>query len=116
MTKMSGTFLNSGACDAGPQGEGKESPSNAGPTHTAGSGKYQPYPDYKDSDVEWLGEVPSDWVLQRLKFLCHITTGDKDTVEREEEGLYPFFVRSDTVERISTYSFDGEAVLTAGEK
>ena len=36
-------------------------------------GKYQPYPDYKDSDVEWLGEVPSDWVLQRLKFLCHIT-------------------------------------------
>ncbi|WP_442865602.1 hypothetical protein, partial [Aeromonas sp. QDB06] len=87
MTNMSGTFLNSGACDAGPQGEGKESPSNAGPTHTAGSGKYQPYPDYKDSDVEWLGEVPSDWVLQRLKFLCHITTGDKDTVEREEEGL-----------------------------
>ncbi|WP_270665227.1 MULTISPECIES: restriction endonuclease subunit S, partial [unclassified Aeromonas] len=33
----------------------------------------------------------------------------------QEEGLYPFFVRSDTVERISTYSFDGEAVLTAGD-
>lgn len=78
-------------------------------------GKYQAYPEYKNSGVEWLGEVPSDWVLQRLKFLCHITTGDKDTVEREEEGLYPFFVRSDTVERISTYSFDGEAVLTAGD-
>ena len=53
-------------------------------------GKYQAYPEYKNSGVEWLGEVPSDWVLQRLKFLCHITTGDKDTVEREEEGLYPY--------------------------
>ncbi|WP_290434253.1 hypothetical protein [Aeromonas caviae] len=25
------------------------------------TGKYQPYPEYKDSGVEWLGEVPIDW-------------------------------------------------------
>ena len=24
-------------------------------------GKYQPYPDYKDSGVEWLGIVPEHW-------------------------------------------------------
>ena len=29
-------------------------------------GKYQPYPDYKDSGVEWLGEVPVDWDLIRI--------------------------------------------------
>ena len=32
-----------------------------------------------------------------------------------EDGPYPFFVRSQTVERINTYSFDCEAVLTAGD-
>lgn len=66
MTKMSGTFLNSGACDAGPQGEGKESPSNAGRLQTTGRDKYQPYPDYKYSGVEWLGEIPDAWELWKL--------------------------------------------------
>ena len=67
MTKMSGTFLNSGACDAGPQGEGKESPSNTGRLQTAGRNKYQPYPEYKDSGVEWLGIVPNHWDVCSLK-------------------------------------------------
>jgi type I restriction enzyme S subunit len=32
--------------------------------------KYQTYPAYKDSDVEWLGEVPEHWNARQLKFLC----------------------------------------------
>src|SRR5690606_22585533 len=28
---------------------------------------------------------------------------------------YPFFVRSQTIENINSYSFDGEAVLTSGD-
>jgi type I restriction enzyme, S subunit len=31
--------------------------------------KYLPYPEYKDSGVEWLGEVPKDWEIGRLKFV-----------------------------------------------
>lgn len=27
-----------------------------------------PYPDYKDSGFEWLGEIPKDWTTERLKF------------------------------------------------
>ena len=69
----------------------------------------------KDSGVDWMGKVPKAWDVIRLRFLCGITTGGKDTVNREDDGAYPFFVRSPTVERISTYSFDGEAVLTAGD-
>lgn len=30
---------------------------------------YRPYPEYKDSGVEWLGEVPNSWACKRLKFL-----------------------------------------------
>ena len=71
MTKMSGTFLNSGACDAGPQGEGKESPSNTGRLHAAGRDKYQPYPDYKDSGTEWFGNIPNDWCIVKIG---HLTT------------------------------------------
>ena len=32
--------------------------------------KLPPYPKYKPSDVEWLGEVPAHWELRRLKTLC----------------------------------------------
>ena len=75
----------------------------------------QPYPAYKDSGVEWLGEVPEDWGVRRLRSLATIGTGGRDTINRKADGLYPFFVRSQTVERIDTWSFDGEAVLTAGD-
>ena len=73
------------------------------------------YPKYKGSGVDWLGEVPEHWKVRRLKWLCKIQTGDKDTVEAVEEGQYPFFVRSQIVERINSFTFDCEAVLTAGD-
>lgn len=38
-------------------------------------GKYQPYPDYKDSGVEWLGEVPSHWIVTAVKRFSRFTTG-----------------------------------------
>ena len=69
----------------------------------------------KDSGIEWLGEIPAHWETKRLKFVASIITGDKDTVNNVEYGEYPFFVRSQTIERIDSYSFDGEAVLTAGD-
>ena len=70
---------------------------------------------FKPSGVEWLGDVPEHWEVRRLRSLATIGTGGRDTINRKEDGLYPFFVRSQTVERIDTWSFDGEAVLTAGD-
>lgn len=55
------------------------------------------------------------WEERNLKELCKINTGNKDTQDKKENGLYPFFVRSQIVEKIDTYSFDGEAILTAGD-
>ena len=73
------------------------------------------YPTYKPSGVEWLGEVPGHWRIQRLKFLCDIQTGSRDTENAVDEGEFPFFVRSQIVERIDSCAFDCEAVLTAGD-
>lgn len=69
----------------------------------------------KDSGIEWLGEIPEHWRLNKLRYLCSVTTGNKDTIDREDGAQYPFFVRSQTIERISTYTYDGEGVLTAGD-
>ena len=30
---------------------------------------FKPYPDYKDSGVPWLGEVPKHWKTERAKWL-----------------------------------------------
>ena len=69
----------------------------------------------KDSGVQWLGEVPEHWAIKKLRYVCKIQTGSRDTEEAIEDGEYPFFVRSQTVERINSYSYDCEAVLTAGD-
>jgi type I restriction enzyme, S subunit len=37
------------------------------------SGKYQAYPEYKNSGVEWLGDVPSHWQLTRVKHVAELT-------------------------------------------
>ena len=49
------------------------------------------YPAYKDSGVEWLGEVPEHWEVIRLKnvLLCRITDGPHTTPEFIDEGI-PF--------------------------
>jgi len=73
------------------------------------------YDSYKDSGVEWLGEIPDHWSIHRMKFVGRIKTGEMDTIDKQDKGSYPFFVRSQIVERINTYSYDEEAVLTAGD-
>ena len=77
--------------------------------------RYRNDEEMKDSGVEWLGSIPNEWNIKKLKYLAKIDTGNRDTQDKEENGIYPFFVRSDTIERSNTYSFDGEAVLTAGD-
>ncbi|ELY2794391.1 restriction endonuclease subunit S [Cronobacter dublinensis] len=77
--------------------------------------KYKAYPEYKDSGVEWLGEIPAHWLIKKLKYLCKVQTGSRDTVNAVENGKYPFFVRSQTIERINSVGAECEAVLTAGD-
>ncbi len=55
------------------------------------------------------------WEETRVGKICTVKTGNRDTQNKIEFGLYPFFVRSDNIERIDTYSFEGEAILTSGD-
>lgn len=73
------------------------------------------YEKYKDSGIAWIGEIPEHWEVIKMRFLCSFKTGDKDTINKEDDGKYPFYVRSPKIERINTFTYDGEAVLMAGD-
>lgn len=77
--------------------------------------RYQPYPSYKDSGVEWLREVPEHWETQRIKFLFHIGRGR--VISQEElidEGTYPVYSsqtkNNGCLGYIETYDFDCQQI------
>ncbi len=39
------------------------------------AGRYKPYSEYKDSGVEWLGEIPKDWTVSKIKFIAPYQVG-----------------------------------------
>lgn len=52
------------------------------------AGKYHPYPEYKDSGVEWLGDMPSHWLTSKLRYM--FTFGKGLTITKEnlrDEGI-----------------------------
>lgn len=62
-----------------------------------------------------LGEIPDEWEIRKVNDIATVTTGNKDTKDKDDDGIYPFFVRSQKVESINSYSYDGESILTAGD-
>jgi type I restriction enzyme S subunit len=56
-----------------------------------------------------------EWTAKKLGEVANIKTGSRNNQDKIEDGQYPFFVRSATVERINSYSHDCEAILVPGE-
>jgi type I restriction enzyme, S subunit len=50
-------------------------------------GKYQGYERYKESGVEWLGDIPDAWEFGRIKFIGHIKYGLGEPPEKLDDGL-----------------------------
>lgn len=59
-------------------------------------------------------EIPDGWAVERLKFLCDVTTGKEDASLATEKGRYAFFTCGDNVLRCDKAAFDGKAILVAG--
>lgn len=66
-------------------------------------------------DIPWIKEVPDGWEFAKLIRLTRINTGNMDTVDSVDDGLYPFYVRSPVVRRANAFTFDTEAVLMSGD-
>lgn len=73
--------------------------------------RYKPYPAYKDSGMEWLGQVPEQWNIVPFKWLASIQNGkDYKDVEIDEEGI-PVIGSGGEFTRASKFLFNGESVL-----
>ena len=62
-----------------------------------------------------LSGFSGDWKKVLLGDLVQISTGNKNTQDQVVNGKYPFFIRSDEICRINSYSYEGEAILIPGE-
>ena len=64
--------------------------------------KYKPYPAYRPSGVEWLGELPAHWEVRRLKYLA--TVNDEaltETTDPDTEITYVDIGNVDSVRGIT---------------
>jgi type I restriction enzyme S subunit len=51
--------------------------------------KYRPYPAYKPSGVQWLGDIPEGWEVKKLKYVCtHNDDVLSETVQKDWELEY----------------------------
>jgi type I restriction enzyme, S subunit len=60
----------------------------------------KPYPKYKDSGVEWLGEIPKHWEGRKLKTFCSLISKGT-TPSTEGKGFVDYGIRFIKAENIS---------------
>lgn len=73
------------------------------------------YAKYKDSGVEWIGDIPEGWGVIKTKFLTKNLDGMRIPLNSEErsskEGIYPYWGSNGILDYVNGYIFDGENVL-----
>ena len=78
--------------------------------------RYKRYERYKDSGVEWIGEIPEHWKISKLKRLSSIITGNTPSKSEEEnyddEGIS--WVKPDNIQDDGTVSETKERLSVIG--
>jgi type I restriction enzyme S subunit len=49
--------------------------------------RFKPYPAYKDSGVQWLGQIPAHWKVTRTKFAARLRSGHTPSRQHPEYWL-----------------------------
>lgn len=58
---------------------------------------------------------PDGVEYKAIKYLAEVGTGSSNGNEAQEDGEYPFFIRSQTVKRKNNWEYDEEAIIIPGE-
>jgi type I restriction enzyme S subunit len=76
--------------------------------------KYKAYPEYKDSGVEWLGDIPNDWDIKSLKNIAVIVNGStpKSGVEEYWDGDINWITPTDLSQKLDVYLKDSQRKIT----
>ena len=65
----------------------------------------------KESGIDWIGQIPEEWDVTKLKYVLLISNG-KDYKDIEvEEGGYPVIGSGGVFARSRDYMYDGDVVL-----
>ena len=75
----------------------------------------QPYPAYRGSGVEWFGDVPKHWQVNRLSRLTQCLDGRRVPLNAEQRsyrrGKYPYWGANGIVDHVDDWLFDEPLVL-----
>jgi type I restriction enzyme S subunit len=80
------------------------------------TGKYKPYPAYKDSGIEWLGQVPEHWLKATISRLFDLNAGgDLKTqfFSEEKSDSYPYPIYTNTTKTSLPYGYTSKSVFKA---
>lgn len=83
--------------------------------------KFKRYDSYKNSGVEWLGQIPGHWEILKLKFVSKIETGNsisddkKSNYECVECESHPYIATKDINYEYSTINYDNGLRIPKGE-
>ena len=72
------------------------------------SRRFRPYPEYRNSGVKWLGEIPAHWDVERLKYLA--TLNDEALPESTDPNFEMTYVDIGSVDAIAGIT-ETEAVV-----
>ena len=74
--------------------------------------KYQRYEEYKDSGVEWLGEIPSHWEIINLGYLFDITSSKRVFEDQWRSEGVPFYRAREVVRLQKDNSYQNELFIS----
>ena len=72
---------------------------------------FSTYPKYKESGLQWLGEVPENWAVGSLKNMARICNGRDYKEVESPDGNYPVIGSGGQFSNATDYLYEGESVL-----
>ena len=67
----------------------------------------------KDSGIEWIGEIPREWGISKVKYFYDCYDGKRVPVDSAERtpGPYPYWGAGNITDYVNDYLFDEEIIL-----
>lgn len=77
--------------------------------------RYRDASEMKDSGVEWIGKIPTDWKCKKLKYVAYCEDGKRiplSSVERgKRKGNIPYWGANSIIDYVDDFLIDYEVVL-----
>jgi len=76
---------------------------------------YKKYEKYKNSGVEWIGEIPEGWEVSRIKYTTYCLDGKRVPLSAEQrgemQGDIPYWGANCIIDYVNDWLIDDEVVL-----